>query len=65
MATNPTPTRKVGGGGIGGSAAVLIIFIAQQLGLEVPAEVAAAFVAVIMFVVSYLIPEKENYREES
>lgn len=41
------PTRKVTAGTTGGAAALLIVWGARQLGLDVPPEVAAAAVLLV------------------
>lgn len=46
---NPSlmPTPKVAAGGIFGAAAIVIVWIAGQFGVEVPPEVAAAFTVLL------------------
>lgn len=41
------PTEKVQAGGYAGAAALVLLYIAGQLGLELPAEVAAALTLLI------------------
>ena len=47
------PQPKVAAAGIGGSAAVLIVWIAGQFGVDMPAEVGAAIAALIGFAAGY------------
>lgn len=44
------PTRKVGAGGIGGAVAVIVVWVVGLFGVDVPAEVAAAFASVGSFI---------------
>ena len=48
------PQPKVAAAGIGGSVSVIVIWAAGQFGLEVPAEVGAAFAALVSFAAGYL-----------
>lgn len=48
------PQPKVAAGGIAGAAAVVIVWGAEQAGLNVPTEVAVSIVAVIQFLGAYL-----------
>ncbi len=48
------PTPKVTAAGAGGSAGVLLVAVANALGLDLPPEVAAAIVAVVSFVAGYV-----------
>jgi putative flippase GtrA len=52
------PQPKVAAGGIGGAAALVIIWVAGLLGLDVPAEVAAAIVGLVSFGVAYFVPQR-------
>lgn len=52
------PTRKVGGGAIGGSLTTILISLLSHFGYEVDADVAAALAVLVTFAVSYIIPEK-------
>jgi len=53
------PTRKVGTGlAIGIPAAVIAVWIAKQLGLDMDPEVAAAFGGIIAQAVSYITKER-------
>jgi hypothetical protein len=47
------PQPKVAAGGIGGAAAVLIVWAAGELGVSMPAEVGAAVATLIGFVAAY------------
>ena len=48
------PVPKVAAGGVGGAVSIVIVWVASQLGLDVPAEVASAFTTVVAFVAGYL-----------
>ena len=48
------PTPKVAAGGVGGAAALILIWVASLAGIEVPAEVAAAFAVLLSFGAGYL-----------
>jgi hypothetical protein len=52
------PTRKVGAAGVGGMAAVILVWVAGLLGLDVPPEVATAFAGLLAFGAGYLVPER-------
>ena len=54
MSTKVNP--KVQSAGIGGAVATVIIFGAQQLGLEIPGEVGAAIATIVAFAAGYLKP---------
>lgn len=49
------PTRKVSAAGIGGAVSVLVIFIAQQFGVEIPGDVGAAIGTVAAFGLGWLV----------
>ena len=53
------PTSKVASGGLAGGLTVVLVFVAGQMGLEIPAEVASAITTVIAFAASYFIKDKE------
>lgn len=55
-----TPTNKVAAGGITGAVSLILVWAVGLAGLEVPAEVAAAFTAVLAFAASYLVREKDS-----
>lgn len=55
---DPAPTEKVVAGGAAGAATVLIVFIAGQLGLEVPPEAASALTVLIGSAAAYLKKER-------
>jgi hypothetical protein len=57
--TDLKPVPKVAATGISGIAAGIVVFIAKQLGLDVPLEVATSFVAVVMFAGGYLKKDKK------
>lgn len=48
------PVPKVGAAGIAGAISVLVIFVAQQFGVEVPGDVGAAIGTVVAFTAGYL-----------
>jgi hypothetical protein len=52
------PTQKVVAGGAAGAAAVLVVFIAGQFGVDVPPEVAAALTVLLAAVAAWLKREK-------
>ena len=45
---------KVAAGSLAGAITILIVFVADKFGLEVPAEVASAFTVVLSFAAGYL-----------
>ena len=49
-----TPHPKVAAGGIAGAVTTVLVFVAAQLGVEVPGEVAAALTTIIGFAAGYL-----------
>lgn len=50
------PVAKVAAAGVAGAAATVLVYVADLLGLELPAVVAAAIVAVLAFAAGYLRP---------
>lgn len=52
------PTSKVKATGAAGAASVLVVFIAGQLGLDVPPEAAAAVATLLAFAGGYITKEK-------
>ncbi len=53
------PTNKVAAAGIGGSAAVVLIYLVHVLlNIDMPAEVASAVTALLAFAAGYLMREK-------
>lgn len=58
------PTQKVAAAGISGAVSIVLIYIASQLGLELPAEVAAAITTIVSFASGYLVKEKRLVVEE-
>lgn len=50
------PRRKVAAAGLGGAAAVLIVWVIGLFGVELPPEVAGAITTVVGFAVAYLVP---------
>ena len=55
-----TPTRKIAATGIGGAAATVLIWLAAQFGMEIPAEVAAGIVALIAAGAGYMTAERDE-----
>jgi len=54
--TKRIPTRKVGAGGLGGSASVLMIWLLNNvMGLDIPPQVSAAIGGLAVFVTSYFV----------
>lgn len=51
------PNRKVMAGGLAGILSALVLLLT---GVELPDEVAAALATLVAFVVSYLVPEREQ-----
>jgi hypothetical protein len=51
------PRPKVAAAGIAGAATTILIFILERLGVEVPADVAAAITALLAFVAGYFTPQ--------
>lgn len=54
-----TPTRKVTGGAIAGALSVVLIWITQQMGVIVPAEISSAVTTLITFATSYWLSDPE------
>lgn len=52
------PTRKVTAAGLGGALTVIIVFVINSLGTEVPGEVASAITTVVTFLAGYFIKER-------
>lgn len=48
-----TPKSKVAAGGVAGAISIVLIFIGQQIGLDIPAEVASAFTTILTFGAAY------------
>lgn len=56
MAENSkVPDRKVGAGALAGAVMVIGVFTAEQLGTQIPPEVASAMTTLLTFGVSYLV----------
>lgn len=51
------PTKKVGAAGLGGAVSVLVIFVAQQFGVEIPGDVGAAIGTICAFGAGWLRSE--------
>ena len=45
---------KVAAGSLAGAITIIIVFVAEKLGLEVPAEVASAFTVILSFAAGYM-----------
>jgi len=45
---------KVAAGGIAGAVTVIVVFVADKLGLEIPAEVASALTVVLSFAAGFM-----------
>ena len=55
-----TPTRKVGLGAVAGALTIIIVWVASDFGgIDVPAEVASAFTAILTFATSYFVKDTE------
>lgn len=48
------PVPKVAAAGIGGAVATIVMFVAQQVGFEIPGDVGAAIATVVAFAAGYL-----------
>jgi hypothetical protein len=53
------PVPKVAATGIAGAAASILVVVANALGVDMPPEVAASVVAVVMFAAGYLKRDKK------
>ncbi|WP_439946520.1 hypothetical protein [Streptomyces sp. BBFR109] len=53
-----TPTAKVAAAGIGGSVSIVLIWMLNQLGIDMPVEVASAITAIVSFLAGYLVKER-------
>jgi hypothetical protein len=51
------PYPKVNAAGFGGAVATVLVFLAPLVGIEVPAEVAAALATVLAFAAAYIRTE--------
>lgn len=54
QAPHRKPERKVAASGQAGGASVVLVWLAAQLGLDMPAEVAAGLVGLAMFAAGYI-----------
>jgi hypothetical protein len=50
------PVPKVAAAGIGGAVATIVVYIASQVGVEIPGDVGAAIATVVAFAAAYLKP---------
>lgn len=48
------PVPKVAAAGVSGALAVVVVYVAAALGLDMPAEVGASIAALVAFVAGYL-----------
>lgn len=55
----PNVNRKVGVGAFAGGISVIVVWLAQQFGAVIPAEVASAITTVLSFLASYFVKEGE------
>lgn len=55
----PRPKTKTGAGGVAGAASTLLIFILERLGVDMPADAAAAIVVLVSFLVAHYSPEAQ------
>lgn len=62
---NPAPSPKTTTTGAAGAAGLLIVWGAGELGLEVPAEVAGAFVLLVTTTVAWFMPSREPGKYEA
>jgi putative flippase GtrA len=53
----PLPTTKVTAGALAGALSIILVWTASSVGLEVPAEVAAAWTVILTALVQYVTPE--------
>lgn len=51
------PTDKMAATGIGGALAIVLVFVARQFNLDVPAEVASAFTVIVAWLSGYMKKE--------
>lgn len=54
------PTAKVAAAGIGGSISIVLIWVLNQVGIDMPVEVASAITAIVSFAAGYLVKERIN-----
>ena len=52
------PTQKVAAAGIGGSLAIVLVYVIGQFGVDLPAEVAAAVATIVSFLAGYFVKER-------
>lgn len=57
------PNKKVAAGGLAGGLSTLLVWGLGEMGVEVPAEVAAAIATLVAFGVAYMVPEKKKENE--
>lgn len=60
MAVNPRPSAKTTTTGAAGAAVTVIVWAAPQLGLDVPADVAAAAVLLAMTAVAWFMQYRDD-----
>lgn len=54
--------KAIAGAGIGGPVAVVLVWILETLGVEVPAEVAVAITAILGFVAAWITKQPETMK---
>lgn len=52
------PTRKVGAGALAGAVTIIGVYIAESLGLNIPAEVASSITVVLTFATSWIVKDR-------
>lgn len=52
------PTNKVAAAGVAGAVTVIVVYLVKQfLGVDIPAEVASSFTAIVAFMSGYIVRE--------
>lgn len=54
MADSKRPVSKVAAGGTAGAVSIVIVYIAGQLGVDLPPEVSSALTTIVSFAAGYL-----------
>jgi putative flippase GtrA len=52
------PTAKVAAAGIGGSISIVLIWVLNRVGIDMPVEVASAITAIVSFLAGYFVKER-------
>lgn len=64
MATSKRPTNKVGAGALAGAISTIGVYAYEQISnTPLPGAIAAAVTVVVMFAVSYIVPESSTDEE--